>query len=310
MRWPGQQPVATGSSPDQAQYANVWKRPAPEICMSDSVSNAENRTPLSRLLAEITAAGAGPSELVIPEDWLQGRAIYGGLSAALCLQSALSYVPEAGPLRSAQLAFVSPAGPGVRLVPNVLRQGKSAVFAGTDLLRDDGGVASRATFCFGKSRDSRLAVDRLPAPDVADAADCQGFFEDEAGNNRGPNFAQHFDSRRAADALPMSSAEAPVFTAWMRHRDRAIESTIVALAAIGDALPPASMALFDGPAPVSSMTWQFELVDEAPATTDGWWLCQSRAETIGQGYSSQSMTIWNHDRQPILVGRQNVAVFY
>ncbi|WP_348760741.1 thioesterase family protein [uncultured Salinisphaera sp.] len=275
--------------------------------MTDADSS---RTPLSQLLAAIQAADHGAAELVIPDDWLQGRAIYGGLSAALCLQSVLSHLGETAPLRSAQLAFISPAGPGVRLVPSVLRQGKSATFAGADLCRDDGGVAARATFCFGKARDSKLAVDRLPAPDVPDANDCSGFFEDANGVNHGPNFARHFDSRRAADAMPMSGASSPVFTAWMRHRDRDIASTPVALAALGDALPPAAMAMFETAAPVSSMTWQFELLSDDPTTEDGWWLSQSRAETIGQGYASQAMTIWNHARQPILVGRQSVAVFY
>ena len=267
-------------------------------------------TPLSQLLATIQAADHGAAELVIPDNWLQGRAIYGGLSAALCLQSVLSHLGETAPLRSAQLAFISPAGPGVRLVPSVLRQGKSATFAGADLCREDGGVAARATFCFGKSRESQLAVDRLAAPDVPDADYCGRFFEDAAGANHGPNFARHFDSRRAADAMPMSGAESPVFTAWMRHRDRHIASTPVALAALGDALPPAAMAMFQAPAPVSSITWQFELLSDNPTTENGWWLCQSRAETIGRGYSSQAMTIWNHARQPILAGRQSVAVFY
>ena len=87
-------------------------------------------------------------------------------------------------------------------------------------------------------------------------------------------------------------------------------ATPVALAALGDALPPAAMAMFETAAPVSSMTWQFELLSDDPTTEDGWWLSQSRAETIGQGYASQAMTIWNHARQPILVGRQSVAVFY
>ena len=44
----------------------------------------------------------------VPPTWLQGRTSYGGLSAALALETARDLVPDAPPLRSAQISFVGP----------------------------------------------------------------------------------------------------------------------------------------------------------------------------------------------------------
>ena len=73
--------------------------------------------------------------------------------------------------------------------------------------------------------------------------------------------------------------------------------------------PPAAMVLFAQPAPISTMTWTLDLLSDTPATKDGWWLVSSKTETAHQGYSTQSMTVWNADGAPVIVARQNVAIF-
>jgi hypothetical protein len=57
------------------------------------------------------------------------------------------------------------------------------------------------------------------------------------------------------------------------------------------------------------MTWSLDMLSDAPATKDGWWLIGSKTETSHQGYSTQAMMIWNSDLQPVIVHRQNVAIF-
>jgi len=272
------------------------------------MSESSSHQSLPALLASMKASD-DVSSVSIPDNWLQGRAVYGGLSAALCLQATLDMFDDLPPLRSAQLSFIGPGGGDVELRPRVLRRGKSTAFIDVDMSAA-GEPTARALFCFGAPRESGLAHLQLPAPDVADATDCGPFFEDSQGRNRGPNFASNFNSRSAAGALPMSGAESPDFTVWMQHKQADINPVIIGLVALADALPPAAMACFDKPAPVSSITWHFDMLMPEPATTDHWWLCRSQAESIGEGYASQAMTIWNADRQPVMVGRQNVAVFY
>lgn len=264
-------------------------------------------TPLSLLLSRLQPNG-NAWEIDVPDDWMQGRAIYGGLSAALCLASVNAAATDLAPLRSAQIAFVGPAGPNVRIYPNILRQGKSMAFVAADMTSGDN-TAVRATFGFGTARDSALGQVHASAPDVAGPNSCGLFFEDSEGRNFGPNFARHFDSARATAAWPMSGAKIPEFCVWIRHRDEAIRESLIGLVALADVLPPAAMACMREPAPVSSITWQFDMLNDRPATDGGWWLCRSRAEQIAAGYSAQHMTIWNSQRDPILVGRQAVAVF-
>jgi hypothetical protein len=84
---------------------------------------------------------------------------------------------------------------------------------------------------------------------------------------------------------------------------------MVELVAIGDALPPAAMALFEQPGPISSMTWMLNILTAEPATRDGWWLSRSTADQVRDGSSSQVMQMWNADRQPVVTGMQSVAIF-
>ena len=63
---------------------------------------------LPHMLREFTADSSA-HEVKLTDDWLQGRTAYGGLTTALCLESALQKHPQLPPIRSAQVSFVGPA---------------------------------------------------------------------------------------------------------------------------------------------------------------------------------------------------------
>ena len=84
---------------------------------------------------------------------------------------------------------------------------------------------------------------------------------------------------------------------------------ILGLVAIADAPPPAAMSMFKAPARISSMTWMAEFLTDEITTRDGWFLARHVAETARHGYSSQAMTLWNANGQPVMVGRQTIAIF-
>lgn len=272
------------------------------------MSQDAQRTPLSALMANVTPQGDAFAAS-ISEDWLQGRAVYGGLSAALCLQATLEQFDDLPPLRSVQMTFVGPAGSAVEIRPTLVRRGKSTAFVTVDLFSNDK-LAVRAAFCFGADRQSQLSIRDLPMPEVASPDACESFFEGRGRERVAPNFTQHFNSRHAAGAVPVTDAEKPDFTVWLQHRDDAAHAGVVGLVALADALPPAAMACFAEPAPISTMTWMFDILTDAPDTDDGWWLCRSAAESTAAGYSSQRMQMWNTAGEPIIAGRQNVAIFY
>lgn len=255
------------------------------------------------LMTSMTVDGETCS-VTATDDWFQGRTIYGGLAAAFCLESVSRQFGELPPLRSAQFGFVGPASGTVTIKPTVLRKGKSTVFVGVDLLSDTN-LATRATLCYGAARESSVRYGSLTAPAVAEPEDCPPFFRPIPGLN----FVQHFDGRFAGGNPPFSQGQHPGFSMWLRHRDEAAPSSMAALLALTDAPPPGAFVLFKTPGPISTMTWTLDLLTDRLETRDGWWLLETRAENVLGGYSSQATTLWNADRQPILVSRQNVAVF-
>lgn len=260
-------------------------------------------TAFSELLASIEKDG-DVFHAALTEDWLQGRTAYGGLSAALCLEAALRAVSDLPPLRSAQFTFIGPASGPLTIATTILRRGKSAVFVGADLT-GEAGLATRAVLSFGVARPSTITYTDLPVPKAASIEDSSSFF----GDRPVINFQQQFESRMAGGARPITPDAAPEYLIWFRHRDVKAREGIVPLIALADAPPPAAMVLFKAFAPISTMTWTVDMLDDAPATRDGWWLVQSRAEAAHQGYSPQAMFVWNANGKPVISARQNVAIF-
>lgn len=264
----------------------------------------KHNTSFLKLLQALRETAERP-RVTVPEDWLQGRTVYGGLAAALCLEACQLAIPGPPPLRAAQFAFVGPASGRLEFDCTTLRRGKSTVFAGVDLTTHHG-LATRAIFCFGSARSSVLSYANLVAPEVADANDCAPFF---AALPAVLSFAQHFEWRFAGGARPLTADAEPDMLLWVRHRDNELMPSMASLLALADAPPPAAMVRFAAPALISTMTWSLEVLDDTVATQDGWWLIRTSAQTIRDGYSSQAMTVWNTRRMPVLAARQSVAVF-
>ena len=69
------------------------------------------------------------------------------------------------------------------------------------------------------------------------------------------------------------------------------------------------MAFFDSDKPLNTMTWSLDVLTDRIENETGWWLVEVRAESLRDGYSSQTMTVWNAQREAVLCCRQHVAVF-
>jgi acyl-CoA thioesterase len=256
------------------------------------------------LLDSITRDVGNAASVVIPDAWMQGRTTYGGLTAALCLEAAIPLAPGM-PIRSAQIAFVGPVGGPVTCTPTLLRQGKNTAYVSVRMMGIEG-VAAEAILTFGVARESGLRFANLPAPDVTGPDETPSYF----GNNpQRPNFTRNFNMRMAAGERPVSGSDTADVSIWMRHVDPAAPTDAVALLAIADAPPPAVMSMFTQPARISSMTWMAEFLTDDITTTDGWFLSRHIANTARDGYSSQAMTLWNSAGEPMMIGRQTIAVF-
>lgn len=259
-------------------------------------------TSYTEIAAAIATTESGFSAHVT-DDWKQGRTTYGGMSAALCVEAAQRAFPEAPPLRSAQFAFVGPAAGELTISVKALRQGKSTLFAAVDLVGEQG-VATHGTLTFGAARESHLAHVEVPCPSVAPPDQLEPFHKNP---EMAPGFVRQFDFRVAGGGRP-GSGDPPEYLLWIRHRDPAATS-LSALVALADAPPPPAMTLFKTFGPISTMTWSLDVVGLPDADDDGWRLLRTRAETIGDGYSTQEMHLWDAKGRPLILARQNVAVF-
>lgn len=231
----------------------------------------------------------------LSEDWLQGRTAFGGASAAIALNAAMTSATGLPPLRSAQIAFVGPLAGPVVVMPTLLRRGKNSAFIGCDVSSSEG-IGLRALFLFMAARPSEIAFHDLPAPDFPigskriDPVDVpQGFL-------------------RQFEFAPWQAANG-VVRRWTRLNDRAGLDPTIELLAIADALPPAAMTLAKQWGPISTTTWQLNLITDAPATRDGWWLLEAKTLDAANGNSSQIMTIWNADGAAVATATQSVALF-
>src|SRR6188508_1050232 len=93
-------------------------------------------TPFSVLLSRIQS-GDGASTLDVPEDWLQGRTLFGGLQAVVALAAMRSLAPDA-PLRSLQVTFLAPVPGGpVQARARILRSGKSTTHVEAKIVDGD-----------------------------------------------------------------------------------------------------------------------------------------------------------------------------
>jgi acyl-CoA thioesterase len=236
----------------------------------------------------------------IPDTWLQGRTSYGGLSAALALHAAQQSDEDLPPLRSALVAFVGPLSGHIRIRATRLRRGRNAAFIQADV-ESEAGLGLRATFVFMGPVESKVSHEVGTAPDFPYPKPDDTTYKGENSNF----FIQNFEllDRRDATVGPTE------WLRWVRLQERDGIDPMVELMCIADCLPPAALKLVGGPAPVSSMTWQLNVLGPQPQTTDGWWLLRASADYAKDGSSSQEMAIWNAEGQPIAEQMQSVAIF-
>ena len=241
--------------------------------------------------------------LDVPEDWLQGRTLFGGLQAVVGLAAMRSLAPEA-PLRSLQVTFLAPVPGGpVRARAQVLRSGKSATHVEARIVDGDNTLALMVGV-FGKPRSSAVSV-RPQQPDVRPANPFQLPWVPGVT----PNFTQHFKVRWIAGGPPWSGVERPeaVVEIGMRDTGNATESHVLAMA---DFIPPIAMSYLKAPVPGASLTWMLELLaeDVSSLPLEGWRV-DAQMTAAHNGYINQSLILWGPGGVPVALGRQTMVMF-
>ncbi len=235
---------------------------------------------------------------------MQGRTAYGGISAALALDAVMRDHPGEAPLRSAQISFVGPVGGDCQVATRLLRQSKSSRFV-TAEVTSDLGYGTNALFSFMKGRESHIDHRAIIAPDVSHPNDLASVPDHPAR----PLFSRKFDMRPQRGPSFGHGQDEGHIVAWVRWAEQPDCDPHIALLALADALPPAATPLFKQFGPISSSTWMQHFLSDHPQTQDGWWLMVSRTNHVANGFSAQSMYIWNSARELVSVGGQGVVLY-
>lgn len=261
--------------------------------------------PMPNLQAVLASLSKGESGFFTdaPDDWMQGRALFGGLVAALCVESARLAAPDLPPLRSAQITFAGPAFGRLGFTPDILRRGKSTTVISADCT-GDGKLAARAMLTYAVARPSQIDHDFVDRPSVPPPEECEPFFPD---NQAPAGFFQNFEMRLAAGERPLAGSGKPEFEVWVRHTQEEGVDPVIAVLALADSLPPAAMVRFPARAPISTLSWTIDFLD--PITSRGWHLVGSTSEQAADGYSLQAMSLHDSGGRRIAAGRQAVALF-
>lgn len=246
------------------------------------------------------APGAAAHHISIPPSWHQGRTSYGGLSSVLAYQAAKLTDADLPPLQSAQIAFVGPLSGEVEITAKVLRRGKNTAFVTSHITGADG-IGLSCTFIFMNRRQSHLDYEGLSRPQFPAIP-----ASDTVRSGPAEFFTGHMQYPEKRLELGLSTNR---LASWHRFTEHEGLDHIAELLCIGDALPPSAMGLMTQKGMVSSMNWQVNMLTDSPATKDGWWFLESETHHAGNGASSQYMTAWNSDGEPMLTGMQSVAIF-
>ena len=262
-------------------------------------------TPYSVLMSRIEARD-GQASVDVPEDWLQGRTLFGGLQAAIAL-AAMRTVAPAYPLRSLQVTFLAPVPGGrVSATARVLRSGKNTTHVEGRIV-DGGNTLALLVGVFGVGRDS--AVMLRPRQRAAPAPRPGAAVELLRLPGIVPNFTQHFDARWLEGNLPFTGDTHPehVIELAMRDRGNATEAHVVAMA---DFIPPIALSFLKERVAAASLTWMLEILAEDVTTWPlAGWRIDARMESAGAGYTSQSLVLWGPGGTAAALGRQTMVVF-
>lgn len=256
---------------------------------------------------DIVASMDPSGQVQVPDGWTQGRALFGGLLAALMYRALEQQVGAGIPVRSITVSFVAPASDGaLHCAAEILRRGKSVVQGQCRALQN-GQVVAVLLASYGVARTSQVQLNTCPAPTfkTPDEATKLPYIEGVT-----PAFTRHYDFRWAHGGLPFSGAEQADIGGWVRNVAPQENTDIADLLGLVDSWPPAVLPVLRQPAPASSMTWTVEFMPDAgagPATQ--WWQYLAETEFAAQGYVHTRARLWNQSGALVAISRQTVTVF-
>ncbi|PHI39081.1 acyl-CoA thioesterase [Pseudoalteromonas sp. GCY] len=247
------------------------------------------------------------TQMTFPASWCQGRTAFGGLSAAIAVQSMKHQLTEPRRLLSVSVNFVGPLleGAPFTVATTILRSGKNATQMQTQLIQS-GEVCLIAIGCFGKDRASAIQVANADSPTLS-GVNPKAVLPYQEGVM--PAFFQHVALNAQQGALPFSGAPSSNLGGWMRFKSQTTSVNELHTLALADSWPPTLLQMCKAPSPASSMSWYIEFLCEISLDSESWLGFEAVTHHSQNGYGIEDAKIWSQNGKLLALSRQTVAVF-
>lgn len=259
----------------------------------------------SEMMADFLASG--PNYIAdLPENWMQGRTAFGGLTSALLAAAIQQDYPDLPPIRTAQVNFIGPAMDKLEVRHQLLRQGKNNVTLSATL-DSEAGAGTHGFFTYGVTRQLPQEMDYPARAMEKKPEDAEPFHPTTEG---APSFLTNLDRRWVAGPRFLEGSNNPDMLFWARLTDpKSWDEGLIPLIVLADT-PPAAFGYLTEPfRALSSMNWNINFLTDDFTTRDGWWLMRSATRFIKDGYSSQLIQVWNTDGRRVMDSMQMQALF-
>lgn len=244
-------------------------------------------------------------KVAITAGWAQGRALYGGLVAALAAEPMAMALEHPRPIRSLLGNFVAPAPEGeLEVRTEILREGRAVVQTRADVVAD-GQVCFAASAAFGDDRPATA----VPADFPFDPAPRNSVPPMQSGVRPLPGFLDNFEIHWTGGGVPMSNSKDRKTGMWVRHRSDMSAYPIAKIVGIADMPPPVIMSHFDKPVRASSMSWSLEFLVPPETVKSDWFYLDFTLDAAAGGYSQQSGLIFSEDGTLLAMSRQCMVYF-
>ena len=242
----------------------------------------------------------------LPTGWGQGRALFGGLTAAIAWRHGQAGAAPDQQLRAMTVSFVAPVLAGsAELERCILRQGKNVTQIAVNIYQA-GEVVLAALLTYGSARSSMVSVVDTPEPKSAAVEQGQAFPPPKYL----PEFAGAFEYSVTVGGLPFSGNTSREFGGFMRFKELNQPIDIGTFLGLVDAWPPAVLPHLTEFAPASSLTWTIEFPTQLPQqSTNEWWHYVATIDYAADGYGHTHAHIWDKKGQLVAISRQTVTVY-
>lgn len=244
----------------------------------------------------------------IDASWGQGRALFGGIQAALLVRACEAALddPERR-LRTFQMAFCRACQPDGVEVSARLERGGRYVSHLSARLSQDGETVATALAVYGRDRDDPLAVEGaeppvLPPPEELVRVEPRPPI---------PVFTGHFDMRFVPGTQPYAGGDRAEVEGWVRFLEPE-PLDAAAMAALLDVWPPSILTVLAPPRASASVDLRYDLLQPLPlagAAPDDFYAFRCRILHWSAGHGVDEGELWTRDGRPVARVRQLRVIF-